>query len=178
MSTTITITMPSVELKSVTRALASDWAPTLHATARRIAVVVALFITAWVMASEAWQRVAAWAMEHQLQGLARLGLPGGNYPEIPDGSPAPVGNVKALLTGSAGVTIEVIDCRPDLCQRLAPALPPARSTSNVAPPRTGIIHISDPMARAVRMVHEGKSQRLAAQLCGVSRSSLQRALKA
>jgi hypothetical protein len=42
----------------------------------------------------------------------------------------------------------------------------------------GLIHISDPMARAVRLVREGKSQRLASQLCGVSRSSLQRALKA
>jgi hypothetical protein len=53
------------------------------------------------------------------------------------------------------------------------------TASNVAPPRTGIIHISDPMARAVRMVRtDGKSQRLAASICGVSRSSLQRALKA
>jgi predicted DNA-binding protein (UPF0251 family) len=49
----------------------------------------------------------------------------------------------------------------------------------MAPPCVGIIHISDPMARAVRMVRsEGKSQRLAADLCGVSRTSLQRALKA
>jgi transposase len=40
----------------------------------------------------------------------------------------------------------------------------------------GLIHISDPMARAVRLVREGKSQRLAASLCGVSRTSLQRAL--
>ena len=65
--------------------------------------------------------------------------------------------------------------QPVLIQRLAPAAPP----TNLAPPRVGIIHISDPMVRAVRMVRtEGKSQRLAAQLCGVSRSSLQRALKA
>jgi len=62
-------------------------------------------------------------------------------------------------------------------QLVAPALPPARSV-NVTPPRPGIIHISDPMVRALRMVHEGKSQRLAAHLCGVSRTSLQRALKA
>jgi hypothetical protein len=52
------------------------------------------------------------------------------------------------------------------------------AASDVAQPRTGIIHISDPMARAVRMVHEGKSQRLAAARCGVPRSSLQRVLKA
>jgi hypothetical protein len=48
----------------------------------------------------------------------------------------------------------------------------------LAPSRTGIIHISDPMARAVRMVRQGKSQRLAAHLCGVSQTSLQRVLKA
>ena len=51
-------------------------------------------------------------------------------------------------------------------QRLAPAAPPA----NVAPPR-------DPMARAVVNVRSGMSQRQAAALCGVSRSSLQRALR-
>jgi hypothetical protein len=157
--TTVTFTLPSVA--SVTSA---DWGAVFHRWARVIAAVLAVPYVAGLMAGEAWHRLLNWFDAHHLAGLARLGLPGGNYPEIPD--------------GSAGVTIEVIDCRPDLCQRLSPALPPARSTSNVAPPRTGIIHISDPMARAVRMVHEGKSQRLAAQLCGVSRSSLQRAFKA
>mgnify|MGYP001810358201 CR=1 FL=1 len=58
---------------------------------------------------------------------------------------------------------------PVLVQRCAAVAAPA----NIAPPR----HISDPMARAVRLVRDGKSQRLAASLCGVSRSSLQRALK-
>ena len=49
--------------------------------------------------------------------------------------------------------------------------------SNIAPPV--LVHISDPMLRAIRLVRvEGRSQRLAASLCGVSRSSLQRALKA
>ena len=48
--------------------------------------------------------------------------------------------------------------------------------SNIAPPV--LVHISDPMARAVRLVRvEGRSQRRAASLCGVSRSSLQRALR-
>ena len=46
---------------------------------------------------------------------------------------------------------------------------------NIAPPV--LIHISDPMARAIRLVDEGKSQRLAASICGVSRSSPQRALR-
>jgi DNA-directed RNA polymerase specialized sigma24 family protein len=63
--------------------------------------------------------------------------------------------------------------QPVITQRQAAVATPA----NIAPPV--LIHISDPMARAVRMVRsEGKSQRLAASLCGVSRSSLQRALKA
>jgi hypothetical protein len=68
--------------------------------------------------------------------------------------------------------------RPVLIQRQAAVAAPA----NIAPPRVGyrslgIIHISDPMARAVRLVRDGKSQRLAASICGVSRSSLQRALR-
>ena len=61
---------------------------------------------------------------------------------------------------------------PVIIQPQAAATAPA----NIAPPV--LVHISDPMARAVRMVRiDGKSQRLAASLCGVSRSSLQRALK-
>jgi predicted DNA-binding protein (UPF0251 family) len=63
--------------------------------------------------------------------------------------------------------------QPTIVQRQAAAV---ATPSNIAPPV--LVHISDPMARAVRLVHEGKSQRLAASLCGVSRSSLQRALKA
>jgi hypothetical protein len=123
--------------------------------------VVALIYTLCFMAGERCHQLVAWAQEHQLHGLARLGLP--------------AGNLKASPTGSAqghfpAVTKMVV-------QRMAPALPPARSV-NVVPPRTGIIHISDPIVRALRMVHEGKSQRLAAHLCGVSRTSLQRALKA
>jgi hypothetical protein len=60
---------------------------------------------------------------------------------------------------------------PVIVQRQAAVATPA----NIAPPV--LIHISDPMARAVRLVREGKSQRLAASLCGVSRSSLRRALR-
>jgi hypothetical protein len=67
---------------------------------------------------------------------------------------------------------------PVITQRQAAAATPA----NIAPPVRydglhGLIHVSDPMLRAIRLVHEGKSQRLAASICGVSRSSLQRALK-
>ena len=137
--TTITITAP--ELKTITRALSSDWGPTLHATARSIGQVVALIWTLYSLAADRWQQLAAWVERHQLHGLARMGM------------------------GTDPAT------EPMLIQRLAPAAPPA----NIAPPM--LIHISDPMARAVRLVHEGKSQRLAASICGVSRSSLQRALK-
>ena len=61
---------------------------------------------------------------------------------------------------------------PVIIQRQSAAV---ATPANIAPPV--LIHISDPMARAVRLVHDGKSQRLAASICGVSRSSLQRALK-
>jgi hypothetical protein len=157
--TTITLSFTAPELKTITRGLSGDWGPTLHATARRLGAVVALVWSLCSLASDRWQQLVAWAQQHQLHGLARLGLPGGNYPEIPDSSAITVAPVLVV-------------------QRLAPALPPARSAANVAPPSAGIIHISDPMARAVRMVREGRSQRLAAHLCGVPRTSLQRALKA
>jgi hypothetical protein len=62
--------------------------------------------------------------------------------------------------------------QPVIVQRQAAAV---ATPANIAPPV--LIHISDPMARAIRLVQEGKSQRLAASICGVSRSSLQRALK-
>jgi hypothetical protein len=61
---------------------------------------------------------------------------------------------------------------PVIVQRQAAAV---ATPANIAPPV--LIHISDPIARAIRLVGEGKSQRLAASICGVSRTSLQRALK-
>jgi hypothetical protein len=145
-----TITLPTVELKSVTRALASDWGPTLYTTARRIAAVLAAVYTVWVMAKERWHQLVAWAVEHELQGLARLGLPGGN--------------VKALLTGSAapdhfaGVNKMVV-------QRQASALPPARSIG-IAPP--SIQHLAA----------EGFSQRVIADKLGITRYQVRKALKA
>lgn len=157
--TTITLSVAAPELKAITRSISGDWGPTLHRTARRIGQVVALVWTLCFLASDRWQQLVAWAQAHQLHGLARLGLPGGSTAEESSVVPATVAPVLVL-------------------QRMAPALPPARSVANVAPPRTGIIHISDPMARAVRLVQDGKSQRLAAHICGVSRTSLQRALKA
>jgi hypothetical protein len=157
--TTITLSVTAPTRKDITRGLSSDWGPTLHSTARRIGAVVALAWTLCSMAADRWQQLVAWAQNHQLYGLARLGLDAG----IP--APEPLDD-------------HYVDAPKMVVQRLAPALPPARTAANVAPPRTGIIHISDPMIRAVRMVRDGKSQRLAAHVCGVSRTSLQRALKA
>ncbi len=169
--TTITLSVTAPDLKTITRGLSGDWGPTLHRTARRIGQVVAVAWALCSLASDRWQQLVAWAQAHQLHGLARLGLPGGSTAEESSVVPTMVIGVDwAEPEGSATVQMVV--------QRLAPALPPARPAANIAPPSRGIIHISDPMARAIRMVREGRSQRLAAHLCGVPRTSLQRALKA
>lgn len=169
--TTITLSFTAPDLKTITRGLSGDWGPTLHATARRIGQVVALLWTLWSLASDRWQRLVAWAQQHQLHGLARLGLPRGNLKAGLSSSALVVGFDWAGPDGDATV--------PMVVQRQAPALPPARTAANVAPPSTAVwIDINDPMARAIRMVREGRSQRLAAHLCGVPRTSLQRALKA
>lgn len=140
MKVTLTITVP--ELKTVTRALSSDWGPHIERTARQIGVMVAVAWTICSMVADRWQRLRGWIRHHHLHGLSRVGLPGGA--------------VQAMAV-----------------QRQAAAVP---APANIAPPVR--VHISEPMARAVRMVRDGRSQRLAASLCGVSRSSLQRALKA
>jgi hypothetical protein len=156
----MSITIPTVELKTITRALASDWGPALKAAAIRVGAVAALAYTLGLLAGMRWHQLLAWLQQCQLELLARLGLPGGS-----NGAPD---HASDHFVGATGMVV----------RRLESARPPTRSASNVAPPRTGIIHISDPMARAVRMVHEGKSQRFAAARCGVPRSSLQRVLKA
>lgn len=171
MSTTTCITigiaigfaLSRVELKSVARALAGDWGPALHGMARRIGTVLAVPFILGFMAGEIWHQLVAWAMEHQLQGLARLGLPGGNCPEIPDGSPAPVGNVKALLTGSAADRF--VDANKMVVQRQALALPPARSIGMAKP---SIQHLAA----------EGFSQRVIADKLGITRYQVRKALKA
>lgn len=150
-----TITLPTVELKSVTRTLASDWGPMLHRTARRIAAVLVAVYTVWVMAEERWQQLVAWAMRHQVQGLARLGLPGGN--------------VKAFLTGSA--TEESSAVAPDhvpaaremVLQRLAPARPAGPSVG-MAPPSIQ------------RLAAEGFSQRQISSTLGITRYQVRKAL--
>lgn len=68
-------------------------------------------------------------------------------------------------------------------------LPPARDPAPepllvpcfaIAPvvAHSGFGRAADPMTRAVRLARKGLSQRKAAAICGVKRSSLQRALKA
>ncbi len=79
---------------------------------------------------------------------------------------------RGLTSEERAMCLEVLATTASITQPQAAVATPA----NIAPPV--LVHISDPMARAVRMVRtDGKSQRLAAGLCGVSRSSLQRALK-
>lgn len=143
--TTICITVPA--LKTISRGLSSDWGPTLHGAARRLGALVALIWTLCSMAADRWQQLVAWAQEHQLHGLARLGLSGSNYPESPDSSGARVAPVLVV-------------------QRLAPALPPARTAANVAPP--SIRHLAA----------QGLSQREIAGTLGLTRYQVQKALAA
>jgi len=71
----ITITL---ELKALTRALASDWGPALEAAAIRVGAVAALAYTLGLLAGMRWHQLLAWLQQCQLQLLARLGLPGGS----------------------------------------------------------------------------------------------------
>lgn len=146
--TTICITVPA--LKTITRGLSSDWGPTLHAAARRLGAVVALLYTLGFMAGERWHQLVAWAQEHQLNRLARLGLPGGN--------------LKASLTGSAPGHFPAVT--EMVTQPLAPALPPARPAANVAPPSVR------------RLAAQGCSQREIAGTLGLTRYQVRKALAA
>jgi hypothetical protein len=174
--TTICITVP--DLKTITRGLSSDWGPTLHAAARRIGAVVALIYTLGFMAGESWHQLVAWAQKHQLHGLARLGLPGGNLKAgltgsaTEDSSAAPamvVGIDFAGLEGSATVQT-IVQRRPGcdlmVVQRLAPAPPPARTAANVAP--LSIWHLAS----------QGLSQREIAGTLGLTRYQVRKALEA
>jgi len=92
-------------------------------------------------------------------------------------APAPVA---LLVMAQAAATAPANVAPPRLGVTSTPERLDGHGVGNLGPTlgMQGLIHISDPMARAVRLVREGKSQRLAASLCGVSRTSLQRALKA
>lgn len=160
---TICITVPA--LKTITLGLSSDWGPTLHAAARRLGAVVALIYTLGFMAGERCHQLVAWAQEHQLHGLARLGPPGGN--------------LKAGLTGSApdqfpGATEMVttpVGPKPVATTNGAELLPvpeaaPVTTPANVAPP--SIRHLAA----------QGLSQREFAGTMGLSRYQVRKALAA
>jgi len=135
--------------------LTTDWAPHAEALARRLAQVCTVVYVAGYM-------TGAWL--HRLNGsLARLWVQLLVRQQRPYRSPA--GLAKAYELMAEDLTRRPIVQRP-VIHRMAPAAPPAA----IAPPR-------DPMARAVAKVRSGMSQRKAAALCGVSRSSLQRALR-
>jgi hypothetical protein len=71
--------------------------------------------------------------------------------------------------------VQTMEPTPAPVALLVMAQAAAMAPANVAPPARP----TDPMERAIHLVRvERRSQRLAASLCGVSRSSLQRALKA
>jgi hypothetical protein len=174
--TTICITVP--DLKTITRGLSSDWGPTIYVAARRLGAVVALIYTLGFMAGERWHQLVAWAQKHQLHGLARLGLAGGNLKagltgsapdQFPGATEMVVGIDFAGPEGSATVQT-IVQRRPGgdlmVVQRLAPALPPARTAANVAPP--SIRQLAD----------QGCSQREIAVTLGLTRYQVRKALEA
>jgi hypothetical protein len=142
--------------------ITTDWAPHIETTARRLAQVCA-FVYCLGWATGAWlhrlnDRLAEWAAGH--------------YRDAADVEAGALALQQFRASGERSYSLDEV-MADLLIQPLAAVAAPA----NIAPPRTGIIHISDPMALAVRLVRDGKSQRLAAYICGVSRTSLQRALK-
>jgi hypothetical protein len=173
--TTICITVPA--LKTITRGLSSDWGPTLHAAVRRLGAVVALIYTLGFMAGERWRQLVAWAQEHQLHGLARLGLLGGNLKAGLTGSATEDSSAASAMVvgidfgpeGSATVQT-IVQRRPGgnllVVQRLAPAMPPARQAVNVAPPSVR------------RLAAQGCSQREIAGKLGLTRYQVRKALVA
>jgi hypothetical protein len=161
--TTICITVPA--LKTITRGLSSDWGTTLHAAARRLGAVVALIYTLGFMAGRRWHQLVAWAQEHQLHGLARLGLP--------------AGNLKASLTGSATdqfpVATEMVTTsvgpKPVATTNGAELLPapkaaPVTTPANVAP------------AWVRHLAAQGCSQREIAGTLGLTRYQVRKTLAA
>jgi len=161
--TTISITVP--DLKTITRGLSSDWGPTLHAAARRLGAVVALIYTLGFMAGERWHQLVAWAQEHQLHGLARLGLSGGN--------------LKARLTGSApdqfpGATEMVttpVGPKPVATTNGAELMPAPDAASVTTP-----ANVAPPSVR--RLAAQGCSQREIAGTLGLTRYQIRKTLAA
>lgn len=161
--TTICITVPA--LTAITRGLSSDWGPTLHAASRRLGAVVALFYTLGFMAGERWHQLVAWAQEHQLHCLARLGLPGGNLKARLTGlAPGPFPGATEMVTTPVGPKPVATTNGAELSP--APEAAPVTTLSNVAPP--SIRHLA---AR-------GFSQREIAGTMGLTRYQVRKALAA
>lgn len=120
----ICITLP--QLREVTRALASDWGPGLRRAARAIAAVVAVALTAHFLFGLLVRQLLAWTERHHLEGLARLGLPGGNssaWLTSPVTTPAPRPALALAHAPAAPVTAP----RREACRQLREqGLSPAR----------------------------------------------------
>lgn len=119
----ITITLPPPQ--EVTRALASDWGPALQQGAKALATVLVAVYTAGLVAGIRWQQLLAWVERQLEQGMARLGVPGGNYLESPDSSTGPAAITAIRIQRQAPAAPPVLS-RRDACRRLrAQGLSPA-----------------------------------------------------
>lgn len=158
----------------------ADWGPQIRrAVHAALSVVAFVWVCGAIVGRCAYDlgRITREAVEERNDQLAAalvafLGLQRTASTEVP----APV------IAATEAVSLEAPVAAPEparvVVQRQAP-----EPAAIAAPARYdglhGLVHINDPMARAIRMVrHEGKSQRLAAHLCDVPRTSLRRALKA
>lgn len=98
----ITITFPQPQ--SITKALASDWAPVLRRAAGAIAIPLVAVYVAGLTAGTLWHQLLAWAQGHHQAGASRLGLPGAS-----------------MLVPSSLATVPY---QAPIVQRQAPAPPP------------------------------------------------------
>ena len=161
--TTICITVP--DLKTITRGLSSDWGPTIYVAARRLGAVVALIYTLGFMAGERWHQLVAWAQKHQLHGLARLGLAGGNLKASPtDSAPDLFPDPTEMVTTPVGPKPVATTNGAELFS--TPKAAPVTTPANVAPPSVR------------RLATQGCSQREIAGTLGLTRYQVRKALKA
>ena len=180
--TTICITVPA--LKTITRGLSSDWGPTLHAAARRLGALVALIWTLCSMAADRWQQLMAWAQEHQLDGLARLGLPKGSCQGSLDSSTAEESSVApAMIFGidfagpEGSATVHTIVQRQPggnlkaLLTGSAPDQFPGATEMVTTPANVAPLSIR-------HLAAQGLSQRKIAGTLGLTRYQVQKALAA
>lgn len=133
---TICITLPP--LRDVTRALASDWGPGLRRAAGAIAAVVAVAFTAGFCSGLLVRQLLAWVERHHLAGLARLGLPGGDYRAIL-GSPATTPAPRPVLALPPAPAVPVTASRREKCRWLsAQGLSPNRIGKTLGISRTTV----------------------------------------